>query len=162
MPAEYVAMRDKFKSEGLDDAAAKTKAAKIYNSRHPGAPVTRNEEKPMKTFPIPSRPAPSGGEDNDRAGGNKAYAKGGPASVGSYAMGGPVLGRSVNFMKTPDQFRDNDGDDVTGEAQPTRKPRHIRQAYGKSGAGKEPNDSGEVTPPKEKMNKSLSPVKPRS
>lgn len=32
-------MRDKFKREGLSTAAAKTKAAKIWNSQHPGNPV---------------------------------------------------------------------------------------------------------------------------
>lgn len=42
MPHAYEVMRDRFKSEGLGDAAAKTKAAKIYNARRkPGqAPVT--------------------------------------------------------------------------------------------------------------------------
>lgn len=39
MPAGYEHMRDKFKREGLSTAAAKTKAAKIWNSQHPGNPV---------------------------------------------------------------------------------------------------------------------------
>lgn len=41
MPKQYLAMKRKFKSQGMDDDAAKTKAAKIYNSKHPGAPVTK-------------------------------------------------------------------------------------------------------------------------
>lgn len=40
MPKGYEEMRDKFKREGLSDKAAKTKAAKIWNSRHPGNPVS--------------------------------------------------------------------------------------------------------------------------
>lgn len=36
MPAGYVKMRDSFKKEGLSDKAAKTKAAKIWNSKHKG------------------------------------------------------------------------------------------------------------------------------
>jgi hypothetical protein len=40
MPKKYEAMRDKFKAEGMSDAAAKTKAAKIYNSqKQPGDPT---------------------------------------------------------------------------------------------------------------------------
>jgi|GEM_PF-1617838 len=39
MPAAYEAMRDKFaQSMGYD--AAQGKAARIYNAKHPGAPVT--------------------------------------------------------------------------------------------------------------------------
>lgn len=37
-------MKSKFKSEGLEDKAAKTKAAKIYNTTH-DKPVTKNYEK---------------------------------------------------------------------------------------------------------------------
>lgn len=44
MPKQYEAMRDKFKSEGLSDKAAKTKAAKIYNSKHKKNPVTRKSD----------------------------------------------------------------------------------------------------------------------
>ena len=40
MPRQYVAMRDKF-AETMPYDQAQTKAAKIYNARHPGAPVTR-------------------------------------------------------------------------------------------------------------------------
>jgi hypothetical protein len=39
MPKAYTEMRDKFKSQGLSDKAAKTKAAKIYNAKHPGKPL---------------------------------------------------------------------------------------------------------------------------
>lgn len=44
MPKAYEAMRNKFKASGMSDAAAKTKAAKIYNSKHPKAPVTGKHE----------------------------------------------------------------------------------------------------------------------
>lgn len=52
MPREYIAMRDKFKaeykrkgySEDKADKMAKSKAARIYNSRHPKKPVTRKED----------------------------------------------------------------------------------------------------------------------
>lgn len=45
MPKAYEKMRDGFKKEGLSDSAAKTKAAKIYNSKHSEHPVTRHEKK---------------------------------------------------------------------------------------------------------------------
>lgn len=41
-------MRDSFKKKGLSDKAAKTKAAKIYNSKHPKAPVTRHSDGALK------------------------------------------------------------------------------------------------------------------
>jgi len=41
MPAQYIAMRDNFKSQGMSDKAAKAKAARIYNSKHKKNPVTR-------------------------------------------------------------------------------------------------------------------------
>lgn len=44
MPAGYERMRDKFKKEGMSDKAAKTKAAKIWNSKHPKNPVTRKKD----------------------------------------------------------------------------------------------------------------------
>lgn len=46
MPKGYVKMRDRFKREGLSAKAAKTKAARIYNSKlKPGQkPVTRGYE----------------------------------------------------------------------------------------------------------------------
>lgn len=45
MPAKYEAMRDKFKKEGMDDKAAKGKAARIFNgTRKKGEkPVTRSD-----------------------------------------------------------------------------------------------------------------------
>ncbi len=41
MPRQYEAIRDKFIAEGKPVAEAKTRAAKIYNAKHPDAPVTR-------------------------------------------------------------------------------------------------------------------------
>jgi hypothetical protein len=38
-------MRDEFKKEGLSDKAAKRKAARIWNSKHPKNPVTRKKHK---------------------------------------------------------------------------------------------------------------------
>lgn len=35
--------------------------------------------------------------------------KGATTKVESFAAGGPVLGRTCDFMKTPDQFRENKG-----------------------------------------------------
>lgn len=45
MPEKYVKLREKFKSEGLSDKAAKTKAARIFNAqrRKGQKPVTRKE-----------------------------------------------------------------------------------------------------------------------
>ena len=40
MPKAYEAMRDKFAGEGLPYDKAQGKAAAIYNSKHPSAPVT--------------------------------------------------------------------------------------------------------------------------
>jgi len=40
MPKPYEVMRDKFAGEGMSCGAAQSKAARIYNSKHPGAPVT--------------------------------------------------------------------------------------------------------------------------
>lgn len=45
MPAQYEAMRDHFIREGMKEKAAKTKAAKIYNSKHPHTPVGRYSDK---------------------------------------------------------------------------------------------------------------------
>lgn len=44
MPKQYEAMRDKFKKEGMSDQAAKGKAARIYNAKHPNKPVTRKSD----------------------------------------------------------------------------------------------------------------------
>ena len=43
-PQGYENLRDAFKRSGLGDKAAKTKAAKIWNSRHPKNPVTRKHK----------------------------------------------------------------------------------------------------------------------
>lgn len=44
MPKQYEAIRDKLISQGMSVKAAKTKAAKIYNSKHKKKPVTRNSK----------------------------------------------------------------------------------------------------------------------
>lgn len=44
MPAEYLAMKRKFKKKGMKDDDAKTKAAKIFNSKNPNNPVGPNYE----------------------------------------------------------------------------------------------------------------------
>jgi hypothetical protein len=41
-------MRDKFKRQGMSSKAAKGKAARIYNSKHPDEPVGPNYEKDKK------------------------------------------------------------------------------------------------------------------
>jgi len=54
----------------------------------------------------------------------------------SYATGGPVLGRKVDFMKIKDEFRDPDEGDASADED---------QKYGKSGEGA---GKGFVKPPK--------------
>jgi hypothetical protein len=44
MPKAYESMRDKF-SKDMPYDKAQEKAAKIYNSKHPKNPVTRNSDK---------------------------------------------------------------------------------------------------------------------
>lgn len=44
MPKGYEKMRDSFKKEGLGTKAAQTKAAKIWNSKHPKNPVGRGKK----------------------------------------------------------------------------------------------------------------------
>jgi hypothetical protein len=44
MPKQYEAIRDKFIAQGMSEKAAKTKAAKIYNSKHKKRPVTRSSK----------------------------------------------------------------------------------------------------------------------
>jgi hypothetical protein len=41
MPKAYLKMRNAFKRKGMSDKAAKRKAARIYNAKHPKNPVTR-------------------------------------------------------------------------------------------------------------------------
>ena len=45
MPAQYLAMKEKFMSQGMSEDTAQSKAARIYNAKHPGAPVGPNYEK---------------------------------------------------------------------------------------------------------------------
>lgn len=42
MPKMYEAIRDKAVAEGMDYDDAQAKAARIYNSKHPDAPVGRS------------------------------------------------------------------------------------------------------------------------
>ena len=65
----------------------------------------------------------------------------------SYAEGGAVLGRTRDFLKTPDEFREADGDNGADED----------DKYGKEGDGK---GSGFIKPPKA-AGKSLKAIKPR-
>ncbi len=44
MPKQYEAIRDKFKKQGMSSKEAKTRAAKIYNSKHKKNPVTRGSK----------------------------------------------------------------------------------------------------------------------
>lgn len=47
MPKQYEAIRDKFAAKGVPLKEAKTRAAKIYNSQHPGNPL-RPDKKTKK------------------------------------------------------------------------------------------------------------------
>lgn len=93
--------------------------------------------KPAKTWPMPSRPAPNGGEKPA-----PDYAKGGDIRVGAYAEGGSVLGRTRNFMKEPDEFRS-----------PAEGRQNADDDYEKTGSGSKDN--------KRTGDKSLPVVKPR-
>lgn len=58
IPAKYEAIRDKFKAEGMDEAQAKTRAAKIFNAtRKEGVkPVTgKHESGPPKRVGVRRR-----------------------------------------------------------------------------------------------------------
>lgn len=48
MPKGYERMRDKFIAEGMSEKAANSKAARIWNSKHPGNPVTGKHRKKGK------------------------------------------------------------------------------------------------------------------
>lgn len=65
-----------------------------------------------------------------------SYSKGGDVHSTSYAQGGPVLGRRVDFMKIKDEFRDRDEGDASADED---------QKYGKSGEGA---GKGFTKPPK--------------
>lgn len=48
MPVGYEKMRDAFIRAGMSEKAAKAKAAKLWNARHPKNPVTRAHGKEKK------------------------------------------------------------------------------------------------------------------
>ena len=58
MPKQYEAIRDKLISQGKDVKAAKSDAAAIYNSRHPGKPLRpdRPEKKQQGKKSLGRRP----------------------------------------------------------------------------------------------------------
>jgi hypothetical protein len=74
--------------------------------------------------------------------GKMSYAKGGDVRVASYAQGGPVTGRTANFMKVKDEFRDPDEGDASADED---------QKYGKSGDGA---GTGFIKPPAAKSKSS--------
>jgi len=87
------------------------------------------------------------------------YAGGGSMKVEkhnnvAYARGGAVLGKESEFMKTPNQFRDerHAGDQQLQE-------RFEDQNFAKSGMNK---GGGYAVPPKAPPNKSLKPIIPRN
>jgi len=68
----------------------------------------------------------------------------------SYAQGGAVLGRSTDFMKTPDTFR--------GKLQPNPPNQATDENWGKGAKGKK-GDGGPAAPAAK--SKSEKPIKPR-
>lgn len=90
----------------------------------------------------------NGGKFPGQKGKGENMAKGGMAmhNNASYAQGGEVLGRTRNFMKEPDPFRD-DGTSREG-------PDALDQDYGKTGSA-----AGKANP--KGRDKSLKAVKPR-
>ena len=51
MPKQYEAIRDQFVRKGMDYDEAQTRAAKIYNAKHPDKPVTGHSEvRAIKSF----------------------------------------------------------------------------------------------------------------
>lgn len=48
MPKGYEKMRDSFMRDGMTRKAAQAKAARIWNSKHPGNPVGRHAKKRKK------------------------------------------------------------------------------------------------------------------
>lgn len=81
----------------------------------------------------------------------KSYAKGGDIRTIGYAAGGPVLGRTRNFMKEHDEFRDPDHIDPNFDEDNT---------YGKEGEGKGTGYAGGSLA-KRSGDKSLKAVKPK-
>lgn len=49
MPAQYEAIRDKLRSQCLSMDEAQSRAAAIYNSKHPKAPVGPNSDNGQET-----------------------------------------------------------------------------------------------------------------
>lgn len=81
--------------------------------------------------------------DQWRAKGGPIFAnKGYKSSRPKFAAGGPVLGRTRDFLKTPDEF--------TGGRLPPKQSAPVKQDYGSKGA-----------PAKRSGDKSEPPVKPR-
>jgi len=52
MPRGYEKMRDKFIAQGMSPAAAKAKAARIWNEKHPDNPVGRHSHEEFVTEPF--------------------------------------------------------------------------------------------------------------
>lgn len=74
------------------------------------------------------------------------FAKGGDVKSTSYAKGGPELGRTRSFVKTPDQFRED-----------TSKATDETWGKGEKAGG----DSGITASPKRTGDKCLPAIKPR-
>ena len=98
----------------------------------------------MKTFPIPSAPAPSGGEDKPRPAPAQAFAKGGSVQTAHYAKGGPVLGRVREFMKEPSPFRSSTDGMPSASQLPYHEgggtPMKENNSYPKKGKGEHGRD----------------------
>lgn len=95
----------------------------------------------MKQFPIPSAPAPSGGEDKPRADVN--FAKGGDVRAAHYARGGAVLGRTRDFMKEPSPFRSSTDGIAPANQRPIAaggEPGEPTNNYPKAGKGEKGRD----------------------
>jgi len=107
---------------------------------------------PMPSFQLPGAPGQGGGAAPSGVGPGPmtgtvvrppaAENKGYQASPVRMANGGPVLGRTRSFMKTPDEF--------TGGRMPTKQTAAVQQDYGSKGASA-----------KRTGDKSLPTVKPR-
>jgi hypothetical protein len=108
----------------------------------------RPDQPPVyKPFPDEAAPKPT----------PPAYAKGGDVKSCSYAKGGPVYGRTRDFLKEPVEFRDRDegkrqSQDVVGDTA------DADQKYAKSGAGA---GRGIHAPPSEKSKSAAKTPMPR-
>jgi hypothetical protein len=100
----------------------------------------------MKSFPIPSAPAPSGGEDKPRQDSNYArggFVKGEGARAAHYAKGGEVLGRTRDFMKEPSPFRSSTDGIAPANQRPIAaggEPGEPTNNYPKAGKGEKGRD----------------------